>query len=39
LEVLETLGKKETQADREFADDIAVLKDLWLEKTDPASLY
>jgi len=39
LEVLETLEKKETQTDREFADDIAVLKDLWLEKTDPTSLY
>ena len=39
LEVLETLEKKNDQTDREFADDIAVLKDLWLEKIDPALLY
>jgi len=39
LEVLETLDKKIDQTDREFTDDMAVLKELWLEKTDPASLY
>jgi len=39
LETMEVLEKKNDQTDREFADDIAVLKDLWLEKMDPASLY
>lgn len=32
FEVLETLEKKETQTDREFSDDIAVLRGLWAEK-------
>lgn len=39
LEVLETLEKKPDQTDREFAEDIAALKDLWLEKLDPSTLY
>ena len=37
--VLETLDRKETQTDREFADDLDVLLTLWLEKYDPANLY
>ncbi|MDD2991958.1 MAG: GIY-YIG nuclease family protein [Pygmaiobacter sp.] len=32
LEVLEELEQKETQTEREFADDIAVLRELWAEK-------
>ncbi len=32
FEVLETLEKKETQTDREFSDDIAILNALWAEK-------
>lgn len=39
LEIMETIEKKSDQTDREFADDIAVLKDLWMEKSDPLSLY
>ena len=39
LEVLETLEKEEEQTDREFADDLKTLKELWLEKLDPESLY
>lgn len=39
LEILETLDKKETQTDREFNDDLKTLKELWLEKQDPASMY
>ena len=39
LEILETLEKKETQTDREFNDDLKILRELWLEKQDPASLY
>ncbi len=32
FEVLETLKKKDTQTDREFAEDVAVLLQLWTEK-------
>lgn len=32
FEVLETLEKKDTQTDREFSDDIAVLSQIWGEK-------
>ncbi|NLI21392.1 MAG: GIY-YIG nuclease family protein [Clostridiales bacterium] len=32
LTVLETLEKKDTQTEREFAEDIAALLDLWNEK-------
>lgn len=39
LTVLDTLEKKETQTDREFADDIAALLELRLEKIDPSGLY
>ena len=39
LEILETRDKKETQTDREFTDDLKTLKELWLEKQDPASMY
>ena len=37
--VLEELEKKQTQTDREFADDLEVLLGMWLEKYDPAQLY
>ena len=37
--VLEELTKKETQTDRDFADDLETLRALWLEKYDPAALY
>lgn len=37
--VLETLDRKDTQTDREFADDLDTLLALWLEKYDPATLY
>ena len=37
--VLEELVKKETQTDRDFADDLETLRALWLEKYDPAILY
>jgi len=39
LHILETLEKKETQTDLEFTIDIASLKELWLEKIDPATMY
>lgn len=32
FEVLEEIEKKETQTDREFSDDVAVLLELWSEK-------
>lgn len=37
--VLEELEKKETQTDRDFADDLETLRALWLEKYDSALLY
>lgn len=37
--VLETMERKSTQTDREFAEDLDVLLSLWLEKYDPANLY
>ena len=37
--VLETMERKTTQTDREFAEDLDVLLSLWLEKYDPATLY
>lgn len=39
FEVLEELEKGEAQTQREFADDLKLLKELWLEKGDPAGLY
>lgn len=32
FEVLETLQKKDTQTDREFSDDVAILFEIWAEK-------
>ncbi len=37
--VLETIERKDTQTDREFAEDLEVLLALWLEKYDPANVY
>jgi hypothetical protein len=39
LEILETLDRKETQSDGEFADDIKALESLWREKLGPAEVY
>jgi hypothetical protein len=39
FEVLEELTKKDGQTKEEFAKDIEVLKDLWLEKFKPEELY
>ncbi len=33
FDVLEEIQKKETQTNKEFASDVAVLLELWLEKT------
>ena len=37
--VLETMERKITQSDREFAEDLEVLLSMWLEKYDPETLY
>ena len=37
--VLEEMEKKNTQTDREFAEDLEVLLSLWLEKYDPEKRY
>ena len=37
--VLEEMEKKNTQTDREFAEDLDVLLSMWLEKYDPEKLY
>ena len=37
--VLEEMEKKNTQTDREFAEDLEVLLTMWLEKYDPEKLY
>ena len=37
--VLEEMEKKNTQTDREFAEDLEVLLSMWLEKYDPEKLY
>ena len=39
FEALEELEKKNTQTDREFAEDLEVLLSLWLEKYDPEKRY
>ena len=39
FEALEELEKKNTQTDREFAEDLDVLLTMWLEKCDPEKLY
>ncbi|MDR1628729.1 MAG: GIY-YIG nuclease family protein [Oscillospiraceae bacterium] len=39
IEVLESLDKEETQSDKEFREDVAVLLDCWLEKIPPEELY
>ena len=39
FEVLETLEQNEDQEQAEFAEDIAVLLDFWLERTPPETLY
>ena len=37
--VLETIERKNTQTDREFAEDLEVLLSLWQEKYDPEKRY
>ncbi|SHH47795.1 hypothetical protein SAMN02745823_00013 [Sporobacter termitidis DSM 10068] len=39
FEALETIDKNEDQTAAEFRDDLDVLKNMWLEKYDPAVLY
>lgn len=39
FEILEELEKKELQSEKEFKDDIEILKEIWLEKLDPTMLY
>lgn len=34
IEILEKLEKSETQTDKEFADDIRVLYDMWIENSN-----
>jgi len=37
--ILEELEKNDTQTDKEFSDDVRILKEMWLEKHDSAELY
>lgn len=39
FETLEELEKKEDQTDAQFAADILVLGEMWVEKFDPGTLY
>jgi len=39
FEVLEELEKGETQTEKEFKDDVVLLKSLWLEKLTDRDLY
>ena len=39
FEILEELRKGETQTDKEFRSELALLKSLWLEKLDGQELY
>ena len=39
FEVLEALQKGELQTDREFKDDLALLKSIWLEKLAGQDMY
>ena len=39
FETLEELQKGETQSDREFQDDLSLLKTMWLEKLTGQELY
>lgn len=39
LETLETIGKNEDQTVDQFREDLELLKAMWLEKFDPATLY
>lgn len=39
IEVLESIDKKESQSDKEFREDVAVLLDCWLEKFSRETLY
>lgn len=39
FEVLEELERGEAQSPQEFAKDLKLLKELWLEKSYPAGLY
>ena len=39
FDVLEELKRGETQTPRDFANDLKLLKELWLERGNPAELY
>jgi hypothetical protein len=39
FEILETLEKKPEETDREFSDNLGILRELWQEKFDPAFSY